>query len=1140
VNIDFDFGKKEKIGEYIPTSDICDVLSFFVSSVERNRDNSTFLIGPYGKGKSFLVLVLSQILSGKADKKSVESLCRKITPINQKLSDSIAAFSSSQKKYLPVIVTSEYDNLKQSFLVALRKSLDSNGFSGLVPRSSYDVCLDILNKWTGDPTISGTLKACASKTRIEDIKEGLHSYSPKAYKDFESLYNCVSIGQQFNPLIGEDVPRIFSNVAATLKAEGKCDGVLVIFDEFSKFLESITKNEAGDLRFIQDFAEAANRSDANYSLHLCCIAHKPITQYAQKGTKTGDMLRTVEGRFLTVRFNRGMKENLELIGSAIVKKPGFDNAYEGFAKRNEGLISSLLSLDIFKSEKGAAGLFKSCFPINPLSAVTLIRVSELVAQNERTLFTFISGDDASGLRRFICSDHEEMVDSSYVYDYFSDQFRDDSSDLIKNIWYLADSSLRKQKTLRLKKIIKALAVFLAINDPMDLKADEKTIALSLNFLPDDLREDFSELERQGVISKNLFDGSLSFAFAGSKEINEKAEAIISGELKKYNYTDSINRLERDSFVRPNIYNTENRMVRFYRFEYLDYAEFKAAASLSQHIPSDADACVVRILGKGIDPSFVEKKVRSIDEPKAIVEIGDDSFQDRLEKLSIYSEAYRKMASAENQRPSSAISSVADECEKEIKKILKASFSPKKTRVFYKDSVFSEATPLDIDDIMRKIYPETAIINNEMLNRANVSSQYAKARDYVVDFILSGKSFEKNWNESETSPQNTIKRTYVDSKSNDGSRIAPIVELIETEISSSLDKRKPIKPIVERLIQPPFGVRQGVMPLFFADAVSKIGASDDSSVILYYSNKEIGLNAENIGKALSASDGYSIKMKAGAAEKNQFLNKLIDGFGGSHPQSARENAASALEAMGRWAENLPSILRTASSKTYPDSITETDERFISEFQKPDLNPTEAVIDFPTSLFDTDNLQELLKKIMAEKLRIENTLPSIEAEIKKSVFETFGFENGSLQSNLKDWLNERGYRRNSLLSNGKYRELADSVYGGSVFNDGNMLSLLSKALASVSIADWGGSTKKEMVEEIKKWKESIENASDPSTAERNDRIRALAAAASSDEKELAPTAPALMRQLESAISYFGETIPKSDVIKILADIIKKLSQ
>ncbi len=58
VNLQFDLNNIDKIKNYIPTKDGCEVLKLYINSVINGKNRATTLIGPYGKGKSHLLLVL--------------------------------------------------------------------------------------------------------------------------------------------------------------------------------------------------------------------------------------------------------------------------------------------------------------------------------------------------------------------------------------------------------------------------------------------------------------------------------------------------------------------------------------------------------------------------------------------------------------------------------------------------------------------------------------------------------------------------------------------------------------------------------------------------------------------------------------------------------------------------------------------------------------------------------------------------------------------------------------------------------------------------------------------------------------------------------------------------------------------------
>ena len=66
VNLEYDLNKISKVRSYIPTEQSVRVLGAFLRSYYYNTESqnrATVLIGPYGRGKSHLLLVLSALTS---------------------------------------------------------------------------------------------------------------------------------------------------------------------------------------------------------------------------------------------------------------------------------------------------------------------------------------------------------------------------------------------------------------------------------------------------------------------------------------------------------------------------------------------------------------------------------------------------------------------------------------------------------------------------------------------------------------------------------------------------------------------------------------------------------------------------------------------------------------------------------------------------------------------------------------------------------------------------------------------------------------------------------------------------------------------------------------------------------------------
>lgn len=61
INLYLSLNKAEKVLGYIPTKSSVSFLGEYLKAVLENKEQATLLVGPYGKGKSHLLLVLHKV-----------------------------------------------------------------------------------------------------------------------------------------------------------------------------------------------------------------------------------------------------------------------------------------------------------------------------------------------------------------------------------------------------------------------------------------------------------------------------------------------------------------------------------------------------------------------------------------------------------------------------------------------------------------------------------------------------------------------------------------------------------------------------------------------------------------------------------------------------------------------------------------------------------------------------------------------------------------------------------------------------------------------------------------------------------------------------------------------------------------------
>lgn len=167
INLAFDLGNEKKIEEYIPTTDICSILKvYFKTFLGIDKDKSTTLVGPYGKGKSFLLLVLSFLVSSDIKNKAYNKLIQKIKRVDAELFNLIREFRKNGRRLLPVLINNSDPDLKQSFLIGLKNALESEKITDIVPETIFSECIKFLENWQNGKTLRENLFInCLKKER---------------------------------------------------------------------------------------------------------------------------------------------------------------------------------------------------------------------------------------------------------------------------------------------------------------------------------------------------------------------------------------------------------------------------------------------------------------------------------------------------------------------------------------------------------------------------------------------------------------------------------------------------------------------------------------------------------------------------------------------------------------------------------------------------------------------------------------------------------------------------------------------------------------------------------------------------------------------------------------------------------------
>ena len=559
INLEYDLNRIEKIKSYIPTEQSVKILGTFLRSFYFNNESQTrasVLVGPYGRGKSHLLLVLTALTSldlasindeeNKIGESVLIEVCEKISSIDAEVGALAKAIVDSKIRTLPVIVNSNSTDINQSFMLAIKDALLRANLQQLLPSTYFDSALAIIEKWK--KSFPEAYKALhfelkKAKNSIEDLTIGLKQFSRESYNLFCTIYPNIAAGTEFNPLTNMDVVKMYIAIANALQEQTQYTGINIIFDEFSKFLEAnLDKSKMLNFKIIQDMAEASTRSGKT-QIHITCVTHKDILDYS-----SSDSFKTVEGRFKKIRFISSSEQSYELIANAIVKKPLFSNFVQENADSFQQAINCYSTVGVFNELSDDVYRQKvvyGCFPLAPMSAYSLLHVSEIVGQNERTLFTFLSQKDEHTLKSFAERelDSFEFITVDYIYDYFEELFKKEIfNNKVYNSWSKTSAAIKKVTGDDQIKLLKAIAVINIISDdklkpiPVHLKACLMLDDIAFNKAITELLKNQIVNQRETLEYVLLTDNGVSVNTAIQNNVKTKINKFNICEVLEQSYS----------------------------------------------------------------------------------------------------------------------------------------------------------------------------------------------------------------------------------------------------------------------------------------------------------------------------------------------------------------------------------------------------------------------------------------------------------------------------------------------------------------------------------------------------------------------------------------------------------------------------
>lgn len=1108
VNIAYDLHEENKIKNFIPTTEALELFEDIFNSINTNSSKrSRIIIGAYGKGKSHIILEILNILFEK-NKKLFTSFLDKLEQYNPGLKEDVLNYFDSDKKILPIIIGGSSTSLSQSFLTALYNTLKQNDFADLMPDTNYSAAINTINKWQTE--FPNTYKEFSKliNIKVSDFIERLNNYDPETYSDFIYLYPKLTSGSEFNPFSGFDIVELYESVNEKLINSGKgYIGLYVIYDEFSKYLESsINKASINDIKLLQDFAEKCCRSEKK-QMHLLLISHKEISNYIDILPKEKvDGWKGVSERFSHIILQSDYAQTYEIINNVIKKDK---ENWENFSTKNKTFFDDVTKTQTFKkvfvnsNENEIKNIVEGCYPLHPITSYILPRFSEKIAQNERTMFTFLSSNEKKTLPSFIknidfeTSNGIVFITPDLLYDYFENQMRAEPyTSPIKNYYNISKKILAELEDNSLEsKIIKTLTLIYCLNQFERLQPTDQVIKdIYVN-------SGYSLKDIAAALSKLQYENNSLYLCRSNDYLQLKEgskidiAALISDKIEKQKNLisdiDILNSINTERFLYPVVYNTYNEMTRYFEFKFIsDVDLFNTTGTFTFEANTNADGIILGVIPTKHEITEIEKNIEANSKNNILT-----VFTVPTKKVSI-SKDLRKLKALqvlkEEYKTDSILFDELDLIEQDLREIISnyisnfthpefgktVYYSKGKKQQLYRKANFTHL----LSSLCDEVYTKTPIINNEPLNKNELTAAAKKSRAILIDAIINSQeanlgivggqelSFKRSslvvtkiLNENNNSKYFDIESENIDKNYRN------LFKSINDFIDKAKDKPSNFEPLISKLTNKTnhIGLRKGVIPIYLAVIISRIL----NNVVIKDQTSELKINSDTICNCIENPKDYTISIVAWSKEKENYIAKLEKLFADF---LIKENKPVGynyiLNAIVEWMRELPKY-----SKDYNSNVPTEFKSFLTLLKTPGIGAQEILFNQAKNIFSSDDYSNVVyHKIEEFKKYYDGILNQLEDKLIIKTKEKLG------KSNDRDTLCNCGQKfiktLDEHITEHRFENHAENLYKVLALcgnNENKLIKSLALTITGINTVDWSENTIEIYDKQLTEYIETLRN-------------------------------------------------------------------
>jgi hypothetical protein len=785
INLERDADSSAVVDAYIPTTRALRTLKGMAVALKAQVSPRAWsLVGPYGSGKSSLAVFLAHLLSSP-EEPSTEAALKKLDGTDRDLGATYRDLTRGNAGYCTVLLTGSPESFGRRLVQAL----------------------------------------------AEKAKASLHGRC-------KIIQELVELTERKEPPTSSEIIDAVKSLQDALAS--KYSGLLIVVDELGKFLEYEARHYgANDIFLLQALAEHA-LADHAVKLSLVVMLHQAFEQYARGlGESLKNEWAKVQGRFESIPFLESAEQTLRIVAAAI--EPEFSNSeaskIQQMASQMAKTLHKAKAIPGTMDEATAADLFARCYPLHPVSALLLPILCQKVAQNERTLFSYLGSRETHGFLDGLsrCEQVGEWIYPWEIYEYFilnqsaalTDHFTHRRwAEVVTALERLGDAAPEQAqllKTIGLLNIVGAQGGFKASQEVVNLCQPDQLQVASV----------VEDLKKRAVLQFRKFSSEYR-VWQGSDFDIDAALEEERGKLKNIKLAETLNERHSISPVVARKYSIENGALRYFLPSFADSDNYRSIGKES------ADARIIFYLAEQKnDAELFHTVVRRLYSKRDITVLcfnGEQLRENVTEVLAL--EQVQRSAPELNSDPVAQREfkdryNTAIRNEEEM--LGRVMDEPELSHWF----ALGERLPIsgrralqeELSNVLESVYSKSPRIRNELINRNQPSAQANAAKNKLA--IAMFKHAEKaDLGIEKFPPEKAIYRATLretrlhvrgpgglwrfqgPTKANDPCNVLPVWQRIEVFLDSTEQRPRSLIELNKELMAPPYGIKEGMLPILY--------------------------------------------------------------------------------------------------------------------------------------------------------------------------------------------------------------------------------------------------------------------------------------------------------------------------------------